>query len=226
MSFSANWNSRGWPDWRIWPNAGDCKSFTGKPRFGWLNRLKHSARNCSRIASLRLKFLNNDRSTDSMPGPRTRLRPSFPNCPAWVSGFNCWKAERLTHWLGVCGPAFGSLMTFGRLERKPVISGAEPCSATFALSYTVNGVPEARLTIVLNCQPFTKKPAAREAPDHVCSTYVPLNTKRLAASNREGPYSAFRLNGFCAKSVSPATIVGAEPDTFRVEMSSRLFDHQ
>ena len=68
-----------------------------------------------------------------MPGPVTTLRPSLPKCPACVSGSKCRKALRLTHWLGVCGPAFGSAIRSGRLEKNPVISGAWPWSDTLAL---------------------------------------------------------------------------------------------
>jgi hypothetical protein len=32
---------------RICPNADDARLFTGWPKFGWLNRLNASARNCS-----------------------------------------------------------------------------------------------------------------------------------------------------------------------------------
>ena len=61
-----------------------------------------------------LKFLNSERSTFSIPGPRTTLRPSLPNWPACVCGFSCWNGARLTHWFAVCGcPVLGSEIRFG-----------------------------------------------------------------------------------------------------------------
>ena len=79
------------------PKLGDDKSVTGKAKFAWLAKLKHSTRNCSWRFSARAKFFSSDKSTLANPGPRTILRPAFPNLPASVMGSNRRKAERLTH---------------------------------------------------------------------------------------------------------------------------------
>ena len=60
-TFIASCSRRGGPACRIWPNAGDSRSFSGRPKFGWLSRLKHSARNCTRCVSLMLKYLKSEK---------------------------------------------------------------------------------------------------------------------------------------------------------------------
>ena len=117
MNLSASCSSRGGPACRIWPNAGDSRSFSGNPKFGWLNRLKHSARNCTRLDSSILKYLNSERSTSAIPGPAHYIAALIAELAGLRAGFSCRKGARLTHSLGVCGcPEFGSEIRSGRLE--------------------------------------------------------------------------------------------------------------
>src|SRR5213080_4105249 len=54
---------------------------TGTAKFGWLNRLKISARNCTlKVSEIRLTelFLNNEKSNTDVPGPVKILRPELP----------------------------------------------------------------------------------------------------------------------------------------------------
>src|ERR1700759_4820540 len=53
----------------------------GFAKFGWLNMLNISARNCSERRSPRLIFLVNDRSTSWSPGPLNILRAMLPHVP-------------------------------------------------------------------------------------------------------------------------------------------------
>ena len=63
-----------------------------------------------------------------------------------------WKAFRLSQLLVVFGPSLGLPTTFGRLEKNPLISGAEPWTEKSFPSKTVNGVPVIAVTIPLTCQ--------------------------------------------------------------------------
>src|SRR4051812_14374146 len=95
-----------------------------------------------------------------------------------------WKADRLSHSLTVCGPPFGSPITFGRLAGKPEIGGLFAWSATLAESETVNGVPELWVAMVLICPPpITARTAAGARPD-IVGAQLALRTTRCRASNQ------------------------------------------
>ncbi len=49
-------------------------------------------------------------------GPAYDVSPLVPNRPAWVTGFNCWNAERPTQSFGACGPLLGFEIRSGRLK--------------------------------------------------------------------------------------------------------------
>src|SRR5687768_3655330 len=95
------------------------------------------------------------------------FRPALPNWPACVWMFRRSNADRLIHASTVCGPLFGSPMTLGRLAANPEIGGLLACSATFAESETVNGVPEVTVPIALNCQPPSSARTSGAAADGV-----------------------------------------------------------
>jgi len=59
----------------------DDKTFPGFPKFGWLNILKNSARNCAVSRSLNLKTLVTEKSTFLNPESRNVLRPKLPKVP-------------------------------------------------------------------------------------------------------------------------------------------------
>src|SRR6476646_3410913 len=106
------------------------------------------------LDSVTRMFLNNEKSQSEYPGPCAMLRPAVPNCctgelGSWVI---LWNAFGLSHALVVFGPLLGSATTFGRLEKNPLISGAEPCTEKSFPSKTVNGVPVIAVTIPLTCQ--------------------------------------------------------------------------
>src|SRR5688500_14981961 len=142
------------------------------------------------------------------------LRPALPNCPACVWTFSRANADRLSHASTVCGPAFGSSTTFGRLAGNPEIGGLLACSATFAESDTVNGVPELCAAITFSCQPPSAALIAAGPALHDGSIQLALATTRCRASNSDGPHSASRSNGFCARSFSPASGRAAAPERF------------
>src|SRR3981189_2883988 len=84
------------------------------------------------------------------------FRPAVPNCctgefGSWIT---CWNAPLFSQAPGVCGPALGFWpgTRFGRFEKNPVISGAEPCTEKSVESKTVNGVPLIAVTIPFTCQ--------------------------------------------------------------------------
>src|SRR5688572_26552362 len=130
------------------------------------------------------------------------LRPALPNWPACVWMLNRWNAERLSHASTVCGPAFGSPTRFGRLAGKPEMGGLLAWSATLAESDTVNGVPELCEAITFTCQPSKTARVNGDTPAGTVGAQLALATRRWRASNSDGPYSASRSNGFCARSFS------------------------
>ena len=142
------------------------------------------------------------------------LRPALPNCPACVCGSRRLNASRLIHASTVCGPAFGSPIRSGRLAANPEIGGLLACSDTFVESETVNGVPELCVAIALICQSSSRTRSAAGSPPETGGSQLALATKRWRASNSDGPYSASRSNGFCARSFSPASGLAAAPDRF------------
>src|SRR5262245_35591756 len=120
----------------------------------------------------------------------------------------------------VCGPSFGSPTRFGRLAANPEIGGLFACSATLAESDTVNGVPEFIVAMALICQPPKMCRTVVDADAGTLGSQLALATNRWRASNNEGPYSAPRSNGFCARSFSPASGLAAAPDRFMDDSSS------
>src|SRR6202051_4700340 len=171
-------------------------------------------------------FLNADTSQFTYRGPTSALRPSLPNCSteefgAWLI---LWKAFTLNHSAAVRGPEFGVHTPLGRLLENPEISGACPCSETSLESNTVNGVPLMAVKIPFNCQlprtlPYKFVEFCKKGRLH-----GELSTTRWRASNMEGPRSAARLNGSCARSFSPATGCEADPVILNEETSSMECD--
>jgi len=51
----------------------------GSPKFGWLKQVEALRAELHTAGSSMLKYLNNETSASSMPGPRATLRPSLPN---------------------------------------------------------------------------------------------------------------------------------------------------
>src|ERR1700730_17836190 len=78
-NFSATCTKR--PDCEVWifPKSWEFKSFTGKPKFAWLKRLKNSPRNCKLFDSVKRKLLSTERSHCCRPGPCAIFLPAFPN---------------------------------------------------------------------------------------------------------------------------------------------------
>jgi hypothetical protein len=72
-------------------------------------------------------------------------------------------------------------------------------------SYTVNGVAELCDAIMFNCQPPRIRRRARGAVGETRGVHEPLATTRCRASNSDGPCSASRSKGFCARSLAPAS---------------------
>src|ERR1700688_105403 len=129
-------------------------SLSGLWKFVWFRMLKNSARNWMSFDSPTGMFLNNEKSQSVYPGPCAMLRPAVPNCctgelGSWVIR---WNAFGLSQALVVVGPSLGLATTFGRLEKNPLISGAEPCTEKSLPSKTVNGVPDIAVTIPFTCQ--------------------------------------------------------------------------
>ena len=59
------------------------EGLAGVLKFGWLNRLKKSILNCNLTRSVILKFLESEKSTVRVGGPRqspTGAFPKVPNC--------------------------------------------------------------------------------------------------------------------------------------------------
>src|SRR5262245_60025818 len=60
--------------------VGACV-FIGTSKFGWLNKLNNSARNCNLASSLRLILFVREKSKFLSGGPHMIFRPAFPNSP-------------------------------------------------------------------------------------------------------------------------------------------------
>jgi hypothetical protein len=76
----------------ICPNADDAMLFTGWPRFGWLNRLNASARNCSAARSLMVVLIVSSRPGNSEPLlllPGTVGQASWPVHAQWHKAPPC-----------------------------------------------------------------------------------------------------------------------------------------
>src|SRR5262245_10609392 len=63
------------------PKEGEPTKLSGKPKFGWLNRLKNSVRNWMVVASLIMVFLTSEKLTFLKLGPSRMLRPELPKLP-------------------------------------------------------------------------------------------------------------------------------------------------
>src|ERR1035441_6364916 len=87
----------------ICPNAVDARLFTGWPKFGWLNRLNASARNCSEALSLIAVVLLMEKSMSSKPGEVRILRPALPKpvaCRTNAAGFKKPEGEGFGRYRG------------------------------------------------------------------------------------------------------------------------------
>ena len=93
--------------------------------------LKNSARNCIFTRSVITVSFISAKSTLVNPGPVTILRPEFPK----VSGALMEKAEVLKNSATVCGPPFGSPLTFARSSPRAVLLWFSPVN-------TENGWPD------------------------------------------------------------------------------------
>src|SRR5215471_8281693 len=80
-SFSAIWRIRGSPALVIRPKLGDPNVVPGLPRGAWLNKLKYSARYCSRRCLVIRMFFSTEKLTLKLPGPIRMLRPALPKVP-------------------------------------------------------------------------------------------------------------------------------------------------
>src|SRR4030095_14841690 len=208
------------------PKLAEFRSATGNPKFAWLSTLKISARNCRRAWPAISKSRTKERSMSAYEGPRAMLRPASPNCPACVCTSRRSNDDRLIHSSTVWGPALGSPTTFGRLAGKPEIGGLFACSATLAESETVNGVPELYVAIPFNCHPANSVRTIIGASEDICGIQLALAKKRWPPSNSDGPHSASRSNGFCARSFSPASGLAAAPERFIADKWSIVFESQ
>src|SRR5215210_136012 len=226
MSLRPNCINRGGPAEKIRPKFDEFRSATGSPKFAWFATLKTSARSCSRVSPGRWKSRTSDTSTLVKDGPRAMLRPALPNWPACVWMSRRRNADRLSHSFTVCGPAFGSPIRLGRLAGKPDIGGLFACSDTFAESDTVKGVPELCVAMVFSCHPRAMACTAAGARADTGGIQLALATRRWRASKSDGPYSASRSNGFCARSFSPASGFAAAPERFIADRWSFACEYQ
>src|SRR6185295_9772453 len=96
------------------PKAGSVMLVATPVKFGWLNTLNDSNRNCKRAPLVSSKFLNSARSRLLMVGARSMLRVELPNWPR--AGWE--KAAVLNHFSMVPPPALGSPETFARFVPK------------------------------------------------------------------------------------------------------------
>src|SRR5207245_6784070 len=119
------------PSWLIRPSLADVRRpkagfvmFVSTPtKFGWLNPLNDSSRNCKRAPLARSKFLKSARSRLLMVGARSMLRVELPNWPSAGWG----NALVLNHFSIVPPPELGSPETFARFV--PKLSKTLPRSA-------------------------------------------------------------------------------------------------
>src|SRR5690242_1638936 len=80
----------------------------GFPKFVWFSRLKHSARNWSRVRSARAKFLNRDMSSSVSAGPLNTPRPRSPHVPGVgrMNAFGLYHRDGLPVTMGSVKPGF------------------------------------------------------------------------------------------------------------------------
>src|SRR4051794_16703316 len=99
--------------------------------------LNDSARNCSRVDSVILKFLNRDRSHRCSPGPLMVPGRALPGRK--TSEGTSTNAAVLNHWSAVCGAlALGSATWSGRaLPCRP-----KPAGSAEDVVVAVKGAPE------------------------------------------------------------------------------------
>src|SRR5271157_3811138 len=111
--------------------------------------LKTSARNSKCICSCTGNCLTSDVSQVLYPGPKTMLRPAFPNVPGWIAESS--KAQVLNSVPATQGCAFGFWTTLGRAEFQATVP---PLSAPPGLlvSLTVYQLPVAAENMPASCQ--------------------------------------------------------------------------
>src|ERR1041384_8703699 len=122
----------------IRPKVGEPRKLSGKLKFGWLKRLKASARNCRFTRSVKWVFFTSDAFTLLNPGPSRIFLPALPNVP----GAEKANAAVLNH-CDVVGLDNSGLPTrFGRsFAPKPRIDLPVPLLSMSESSATVNGLP-------------------------------------------------------------------------------------
>src|SRR5262245_59451756 len=101
----------------------------GRSNCAMLNRLKHSARNCSCLLSLIRNSLNTEKSKFTRPGPYKMFRPELP----YVNGAGVANADVSNHRSTV---GFDNVPSPTRSGRLPV-----PVLTVGALSVGVYGKP-------------------------------------------------------------------------------------
>jgi hypothetical protein len=133
------------------PKVGEPRKLSGMLRFGWLKRLKTSARSCRLRRSPRAVFLTSEALTFSVPGPSRVLRPALPNVP----GAGNAKADVSNQRSGVRFERVGSPTTFGRsFAPKPSVERPVPLLSMSESRATVNGLPVWSVTMPKVCQPL------------------------------------------------------------------------
>src|SRR5882762_8862214 len=130
-----------------WLPNGEARSAFGSPNWGWLNRLKNSARKSAPTRSVTLKRLMSEKSVFTKPGPESGVREAVPNSPtgAWV------KQAGLNHRWGVWLILVGLQVWIGRLLVAKLSSKFTPDSLTLLTMKTGN--PEVIFSITVACQP-------------------------------------------------------------------------
>src|SRR5258708_5153607 len=146
----------------------------GGAKFGWLPRLKNSARNCTLTFSRMAKLFIRPMSTLISPGPSRMPLPAFPNCPRGATA----KAFPLNQFVGVRVPGpNGSApeMTFGRCP-------PAPDNALSPAITGVNGKPDCKAKIPDTCHPPAMALTRGSAVFRKGNSLPPPNTKRCRLS--------------------------------------------
>src|ERR1051325_10479970 len=123
----------------IRPKVGEPRKLSGRLKFGWLKRLKASARNCKLKRSVRAVFFTRDAFTFWNPGPSRIFLPAFPNVP----GGGKTKAAVLNHCNVVGFDSSGCPTRLGRsFAPNPRIDRPVPLLSISESRTTVNGRPD------------------------------------------------------------------------------------
>src|SRR5215216_3758481 len=123
----------------IRPKVGEPRKLSGKLKFGWLKRLKASARICRFTRSVNRVFFSSDAFTFWNPGPSRIFLPAFPNVP----GAGKAKAAVLNHCSVVGFDNSGFPTRLGRsLAPNPRIDLPVPLLSISESKATVKGLPD------------------------------------------------------------------------------------